>query len=69
MEKFNPTHEVVENAKRVPVQLEDGHEGGRIAYTQAEWETSSQADWEVTPEGALTFQGRHSSAKLVELSK
>lgn len=50
---FQPTHEITHNGRRILVENVDG-----VLYTIAEWKTDSAADWELTSDGFLRFQGQ-----------
>lgn len=54
---FIATHVVTIGDERIPVHAEEGHDGGTVLYTSGEWAQSARADWELTPEGELQFQG------------
>ncbi|HCB04512.1 MAG TPA: hypothetical protein DEQ43_09750 [Nocardioides bacterium] len=47
----------VDEAREILVQEEDGAEGGRILYTQEEWDAGVPADWELDADGHLTYCG------------
>jgi len=52
MTDFFPTHRITTATETVDVMLVDG-----AAYTQAEWDSSSAADYERSEDGKWTFQG------------
>ncbi len=53
MEAFTPTHVITLNGREIPVLVDDG-----AAYTKAEWDAESKADWTVNNDGEFVFQGR-----------
>lgn len=45
----------------------EGHDGGWILYTPEEWEAAATADYEVRPDGAITFQGAPTGDTIADL--
>lgn len=62
--KFAATHIVQHSGQSYEVMLVDG-----AAYTQAEWDSESQADYEVNDQGEWLFQGQAFSGEVVSVSQ
>lgn len=56
---FTPTHIVRTGTKRIPVRADTNATCGRGAalYTEAEWDSYDNADWELSDTGELLFKG------------
>jgi len=60
MSDWKPTHEIEHGGRRVLVMLDDSgsiRPGYGPLYTREEWESTTQADYEVDNRGRVTFQG------------
>lgn len=55
--QFVATHTITTPRHTYTVMLCANPKGGGPAYTRAEWDSYSAADWERTPEGKWLFQG------------
>ena len=43
--------------------------GGYVLYTESEWESETTADYEVQPDGRITFQGNATGWTVNDLVK
>lgn len=65
--EFEPTgtihivNSLTGETRAIPVMEDDG-----ALYTQAEWESCTQADWELDEDGELTFQGDYVGGEYEE---
>lgn len=49
------------------VRAADGHEAGKILYSEQEWSDETAADYEQAADGEVTFQGQPTGYQLVEM--
>jgi len=68
MSDFKPTHKIIWNGQTEKVMYSEGdhddcdaHGSDALCgsfFTKAEWESETGADWTITPETGLVFQGQ-----------
>lgn len=63
MVKFVPTHKIItaDQATLVRHVLTGEDDNSAALYTKEEWDSCTNADWEIQENGRLTFQGKKPS--------